>query len=136
MREIKFRAKVKSSGDWIIGDLVRGMSFHPDRDKEDCVICQDNDYAIVDEKTVGQFTGLQDKNEVEVWEGDRVKKRVHLVEGKDYIDYICDVKWNGWCYCLFIADKQMWGLDPITVRSFEVIGNIHEVKTIKNGTNN
>lgn len=74
-----------------------------------------------------QFTGLHDKNGVEIYDQDRVKRRVDLVEGKDYMDYNCDVRWNGWCFGLFIHDKQVWGLDPITARETEVIGNIYQL---------
>lgn len=74
-----------------------------------------------------QFTGLHDKNGIEIYDQDRVKRRVDLVEGKDYMDYNCDVRWNGWCFGLFIHDKQVWGLDPITARETEVIGNIYQL---------
>lgn len=71
-REIKFRGKAISTGIWVYGDLVRDMSFHPDRSPEACAICWGNDYCPVDSSTVGQFTGLHDKNEAEIYEGDMV----------------------------------------------------------------
>jgi len=62
MREIKFRGKRVDNGEWVYGDLhkgfitgnryIDGREIHPE--------------------TVGQFTGLKDKNEVEIYEGDIV----------------------------------------------------------------
>lgn len=77
-----------------------------------------------------QSLGCKDKNGTEIYDCDRVRIRRHLIDGKDYIDYNCDIKWNGWSYCLFIHDKQMWGLDPITARECEIIGNIYENPTL------
>jgi hypothetical protein len=82
-------------------------------------------------ESVGQFTGIVDKNKKEIWEGDKVKRRVWLIEGQDYMDYNCTVRWNGWCYALFIHDKQVWGLDPINARECELIGSIHDQPVTK-----
>jgi hypothetical protein len=72
-----------------------------------------------------QFTGLHDRNEVEIYDDDIVERHVYLENGQRHFDYICQVKWNGWCYGLCDADgNQKWGLSPSTARECTVIGNI------------
>ncbi len=118
-REIKFRAKIKSSGDWIVGDLVRNMSFHPDRNKEDCVICQDNDYAIVDEGSVGQYTGLTDKKGVEGYHKDIVTsgEKLFTIEWQEEeARFLLLPAGNNTGYWRFMD----------MLNSMEIIGNIYE----------
>ena len=76
MREIKFRGKQTKPMEsiWHYGDLIHS--------KDNKTYIQNITCMEVDKETVGQFTGLRDKNGVEIYEGDIVETEDYYVGNK------------------------------------------------------
>lgn len=127
MREILFRGKRVDNGEWIYGYYVHqygaDMIYLPDgTDRE-----YGFDYYHIIPETVGQYTGLTDKNSKKIFEGDIVNIEYPETTVKNtVIEYIGTGFYGG-------DEGDAWELD--NYYSLEVIGNIHDNPELLKGEN-
>ena len=106
MRTIKFRGKDRKTGKWFIGTPENG--------------CLD-----INPETVGQFTGLRDKNGKEIFEGDIL----------DFNGLTVEVRFVRGAFAFLVngyLDDELYG-DCRTDLFAKVIGNVYENPDILKG---
>lgn len=120
-REIKFRGK-NESNQFIFGDLIQYENgdtaiFEKKITRYGYEATQISNRTKVDKETIGQFTGLHDKNGKDVYENDLV-----LVNGQIYeVVYV-----KG----MFAIGIKGCGYVPLKNVIFEIIGNIYDNKDV------
>ena len=150
MREILFRGKSADNGEWIEGAYYKQEEFYGDKEESHIIIQstetlefdQALEFSVVIPETVGQYTGLTDKNGNKIFEGDIIKDRenaLHIVKiGEYYPEHYLRL-----C-CNLLEPKKLCNLygvyaERITNDEYkydcfvippkngvEVIGNIHD----------
>ena len=120
MRTIKFRGKIKVTGKWMYGDITRLY-------EDEFMQIDISDWDVFPE-TIGQFTGIVDRNGVEIYEGDIIQ--TYDSKGKPILHEVYYLESEARFATKLIGYEnlnegslsQKW----INELGFEVIGNIFD----------
>lgn len=134
-REFKFRGKSLDNSKWYYGDLIRFGGVQ--------ILHTDGEFSStlkvdkVQENTIGQFTGLKDKNETDIYEGDILSFSVldcndNEVGYRGVVKYRADsagyvleeINPHGWGFTFELG----WTIDQDC--EAEIIGNIYDNKEL------
>lgn len=124
MRDIEFRGKRTDNSEWVYGYVY---CYGWTGEEETCIV---PNYAsapysiVVDPDTVGQYTGLADKNGTKIFEGDIV-----LLKG-DEEPY--QVAFDESCFQVY-GNSICYVMDSFYDHDIEVIGNIYDSPELLEG---
>ena len=123
MREILFRGKQLSNGEFIEGSLTVDCHgycciYHP----LNVPIVGGFQYFDIDPETVGQYTGIDDREGEKIFEGD-----IFNIGAEDNI---YTVRFDYGCFLAYEDDVQVGILAELSTMFIKKIGNIHDNKEL------
>lgn len=128
MRTIKFRGKRLDNGEWIYGDLEYNRAKNIARIH---TYDEDGEYLMqhcVDLDTVGQFTGVLDRNGKEIYEGDAILQQGYSGKRPMLVRFEHGAFIVGWHGGSSTQTRPM-----LIQKRCEVLGSIHDNPDLLNG---
>jgi uncharacterized phage protein (TIGR01671 family) len=123
MREIEFRGKRTDTGEWVYGSLYHAKFWQTGNVLYKITPYEDNgeSYHVYPE-SIGQYTGLKDRNGVKIFEGDIVNfllpyHKESTIGAVFFDDSFYSFRIRG-------NDRYLQNLAPL--ERTDVIGNIHD----------
>ncbi|EAC2777458.1 YopX family protein [Listeria innocua] len=124
MREIEFRGKRIDNGEWVYGNLMQfedsaTFIFADERKGASTLTYAHfiiNNMHAIDEKTLGQYTGVKDKNGKKIFEGDICWEEHNECYG------VVKFEEGKFLYVWENIAEDLWEVAD----SIEIYGNIHE----------
>ena len=124
MREMKVRGYSLDEGQWI-----KGFGAEYNDDLETYLVHNYRGFFEVDGESIGEYTGYKDINDIEICEGDIVKKEFmeQWLENTTLIGVVTMVEG---CWC--VLDEENKKIEPLWSETDinTVIGNIYENKEL------
>lgn len=134
MREILFRGKRIDNGEWVEGYYAKAKDYLDEKEMYvifplDLVLYPHSEFSKYEEvipETVGQYTGLTDKNGKIIFEGDILCYTNVYANNHKSFGEVKSEEWNCGCCNDVYGFSILGAIDLAESHRCEIVGNIHD----------